>query len=253
MKRFLRGSPGIGLRLCLVVGVLALLSGCTLFRLLQFKAQLTHLDKHFVFEKSPGGPAIRGLKPILMPDDILLISNDTRPSSVSNDGGKTVWQYIQKKVYKDKHRTPEIGKDLRFTLEFNTKNHLERCYYPVQFSNLFSPEFVPYMLETMGNAQIEGTNLVAKEGKPIQEHWVPDQDRVIQALGEPYETLVSKNVTILAYRYEVEQTVRPTKPIQTWIQVQVQQGKVVVIKGNVFGGEMTLNLASVEPEKPRKK
>jgi hypothetical protein len=126
------------------------LSGCKYMRLLQFKSQFQNFPKYFVFIKSPTKPGVLCLHPLLIPDDILLLSDGVSPSVVKTTEGVTTWAFIMKKDSPPSDTTPSV---LTISLEFNAKNQLTTAFYPSQFSAIFHPDFVPQLLERVGAAR----------------------------------------------------------------------------------------------------
>jgi|GEM_PF-6321060 len=227
-------------------GLLSVVAGCQYARLLQFKSQLSQVSTNFRFEVNNSGPIIRCLRPVLEPVDVLLITQGTSPNVTALNQGKITWQFIQKKQYSRAIPYEEAHPNLVITLQFNEKNRLESCVYPIQFTALFPSEMVSQLLSTIGTSKVgvQDRSLSSQQNW-IRKEWLPTKQQIIQALGVPYEEIVSKNVTTLKYRYTIQQS---EEPAQTWIVLRVRNSdeKVVFFSGTVFGPEMRCSFDHVQ-------
>jgi len=215
------------------------LSGCKYMRLLQFKSQFQNFPKYFVFIKSPTKPGVLCLHPLLIPDDILLLSDGVSPSVVKTTEGVTTWAFIMKKDSPPSDTTPSV---LTISLEFNAENKLTTAFYPSQVSAIFHPDFVPQLLERVGAARVD----VAAKGlegdkSPFPEEWVPDRSKIVQHLGEPTSEIVSNNETLLSYIYTLEGGSGDAKPY-IMIAISPLTKKARWVQTTVFGSQMTIRL-----------
>ena len=215
------------------------LSGCKYMRLLQFKSQFQNFAKYFVFIKSPTKPGFRCLHPLLIPDDILLLSDGVSPSVVKTTEGVTTWAFVMKKDAAPSDIQPSV---LTISLEFNAKNQLTSAFYPSQFSAIFHPDFVPQLLERMGDARVDVSSKgLEGEKAPFPEEWIPDRHKIAQHLGEPTSEIVSNNETRLSYTYTLEGASRDVNPY-IMIAISPLTQKALWVQTTVFGFPMTMRL-----------
>ena len=222
---------------CLVIFCLGL-SGCKYVRLLQFKNQFQHFSQNFVFIKSSVQPGIQCLNPLLAPEDILFLSGDVGPSVKKKTDEGMRWDYLM-----TKEGDPSDTKgDLVISLSFNDQNKLVTAFYPKQFSHLFSPDFVPKMLMTLGNGRVDvGSRSIHSEKQIFPDDWIPDRHKIIEHLGQPTSEIPSKNVSFMVYTYTIKGSPKTVEPF-IYIGIDHDTQKACWIRTTIFGGDLSLNL-----------
>ncbi len=221
------------------------LTGCQYIRLLQFKNQFQRFERYFRFNGPASSPSIHCQRPLLLPEDILILSQQTPPSEKKLLKKGQLWTYSMKKLYPP-NAAREAGKDIQIQIYFNENNEVARVYYPVQLSRLFNPIAIAKALQSFGEGKVFDDGSVKADSNKLATDNVPTKDKVLANFGIPFETFVSGNVSVVKYRYELmPQSDKPDNPaVITWatIHLDSQTGRLVYFAGNIFGPALEFNL-----------
>ncbi len=170
----------------IVCGFAFIVSGCEYLRLLQFKNQFKQLERYFQVDSTENGTTLTCLRPVLTPDDALLIFEDT-PTSTRSDETSERWHYdFQKRYIRGHGETANF--DFSQILAFE-QGKMTTLQYTATFLSVFDGGLLQRILYAIG----QGTLAEDEERLEFQAHLDdtrrPTQQRFKAAWGMPYAML----------------------------------------------------------------
>lgn len=190
-----KGKNIFGTALILLIVVL---SGCILFRFLEFRDQLKEFEKNFEIDDKDGLELIFK-KPVLEESDIVWLMR-TEPSIKSDSSKENVWTYNFIKRYPGK-KTENANFDIPVKMKFKD-GLLNSMIFPKRFLKYFSKELFAKFMESMGETEVKKLNQSSKtEVKNLNEESIPDVNQIEQMIGLPYSREDGNGFYSYTYRY----------------------------------------------------
>lgn len=219
-----------------VIGLLIMGTGCTQWRLFQFSNQWQNPQKYIEFVSTSDGPSVRFLDPVVLQDDVRLITNGVIPTINKRSSGDE-WQFDLTKLPGNESKKL----DLQFRLIFDSEGALTQVFYPRQFLTLFGPNFVPEIIKLIGQlGDSSGQSLQSYMPFAIADAAMPLRKKILTDLGVPTQEIPSANTTQMVYIYEISRADTPVYPyIQFTINNKTQ--KAIQLEMTVFGPKITLS------------
>ncbi len=160
-----------------------MLSGCEYLRLLQFKNQFKHMERFFRIENTAHGTTLTCLRPLLMPDDMLLIFEDA-PTAKLDDNGSERWHYdFQKHYIRGEGESTNFNFSQRLTFE---NGKLATLQYTSTFLAVFDGGLLQRILNAIGQGALDEDEerLVFRANLDATRR--PTQQQFQAAWGMPY-------------------------------------------------------------------
>ena len=171
------------------------LSGCILFRFLEFRDQLKNFEKNFEIHDKAGLELIFK-DPVLKNGDIEWLMR-TGPEVKHSD---KLWTYNFIKRYKG--RKNEKG-DFNIPVKMSfDKGRLNSMVFPERFLKYFSKELFAKFMESMGETEVKKLSQSSKtEIQNLSKESIPDASQIEEMIGVPYSREDLDNHYSYTYKY----------------------------------------------------
>lgn len=185
----------------LLVALAISLSGCVYLRLLRFKNQLSDFDAYARVDRQSGLGLVFS-DPVLLDSDFVFIT-DSQPTAKERDpSNPTVerWSWV---FVKDKRREEDQPCEITFVTQYED-SLLTRIDFDPHLIRLIPPDFIVTILRSMGEARINKLRRSATaevSANEIPGVNLPTTDRILQAMGEPTRTRLSRKERIAQLIY----------------------------------------------------
>lgn len=192
---FFKKSQTIALFLIIII----FLSGCILFRFLEFRDQLKKFEQNFGIDDQDGLELIFK-KPVLKDSDIvwLMSTEPVYKRPVQKD--IEIWTYNFIKRYQG--RKSEKG-NFNIPVKMKYENGLlTSMTFPDRFLKYFSKELFGKFMESMGETRVSKLDKSSNTKiKKLREQDIPDAEQIKEMLGEPYSSESKDEFYSYTYRY----------------------------------------------------
>jgi hypothetical protein len=212
-------------------------------RLLQFKNQLQQLNRYFQL-KTGEGIKLNNLRPVLTPEDVLLIMEDVPTRTISEDLTEHWYYDFQKRYIRGQGEAPSFDFSQILTFE---QEKLASLHYTSTFLTVFEPLLLEHILQAIG----EGT--FDQEEERLVFHWnlqntlLPTQQQMEVAWGAPYSILPieseQRHVYIFTLQIPDLPNDKPVPILSIWLIFHPDTQYLERIKGWYKSTSFELNFA----------
>ena len=183
-----------GALLALLLGVCCMtVAGCFYTRLADVKGQLADFDENFEIHEGEKFRII-AKNPVLFSADVVRIMK-SRPSTISTQQGKLLYEYILEKQYPDqKNETADYNIIAGFVF---IDDKLSEVDIDKKFFAVFPKDIFISIVKAFGSAEVDIQTRRVSASARTEKLNLPDANEVLLLLGEPY----SKDGPIWSYKY----------------------------------------------------
>lgn len=220
---------------------LLFMSGCILFRFLEFRDQLKNFEKNFRIEDKDGLELVFK-DPVLKGSDIKWLMS-TEPS---NKKTENEWTYYFIKRYGG--RKNEKGNfNIPVRMKFNN-GLLNSVIFPDRFLKYFSKELFAKFMESMGDTQVMKLSQSSKtDVGNLSEESIPDASQIEEMLGTPFEKEVNETYYSYTYKYIYRNMEDKTKfyGIKFILNFDKETNRMKQLIANIKSIKMTIDFSDV--------
>ncbi len=217
------------------------LSGCLLFRFLEFRDQLKDFEKNFEIDDKDGLELIFK-DPVLKGSDMVWLMR-TEPSIKKS---KEEWTYNFIKRYKG--RKNEKG-DFNIPVKMKYENNLLKSMaFPERFLKYFSKELFAKFMESMGETQVKKLSKSSKtEVQNLTKESIPDAGQIEDMIGVPFSREDFESHYSYTYRYIYRNTKDKSKfyGLRFILQFDKKTNRMKELIANIRGINMTIDFSDV--------
>ncbi len=229
--------------LSLILFLTFLTSSCVYLRLFKLKRQMEDFETNFSISLKDN-LVLHFKKPVLLDKDVLWLAS-TNPDQTKNIGQKTVWTYILEKRYEG-YKNERKNFDITTNLFF--KNHkLIALALPERFTDSFSRSFLKNILLSLGKADINKVDKVAKTTiYESKDYRLPKTKDIEAVLGKPYRIKNENREKIYIYKYFITAQKENKRPRLTITYVfDTKTEKLRSLQSNIKGMKIVIDFEKI--------
>lgn len=183
----------------LLIFLALVLSGCILFRFLEFRDQLKNFEQNFGLDDQRGLELIMQ-NPVLRESDIVWLMRTEPSNKKSSSPGSEIWTYNFIKRYEGK-KNEKGNFNIPVIMEFE-EGMLASMIFPERFLKYFSKDLFGKFMESMGETEVSKLSQSSEtKVKKLREEDIPDAGQVKEMVGKPYSSETGEGYYSYTYRY----------------------------------------------------